>query len=235
MKTIIKILLLTAFLGFSSCSGNSDDDLNKEKKLTDNKAPLPVSKLIFPNNNMLCTDNELEFKWEKAEDPNNDELTYTLEVATDIEFKDVEVFNTDLTSKKITLKKDQIYYWRVSAKDPFNLTGPYSEVSKFYTEGFGETNHLPFMPDLIFPQNNEHIDKLIVKLDWAGKDVDNDNLTYDVYLDTENPPTAIIKSNISKSFLEVNINNATTYYWRVVVKDGNGGEAIGSVWIFVTK
>jgi hypothetical protein len=32
-----------------------------------------------------------------------------------------------------------------------------------------------------------------------------------------------------------NLNTATTYYWKIVVKDNNGGQAIGQVWSFYSN
>ncbi|SIT11584.1 hypothetical protein SAMN05421766_11117 [Zobellia uliginosa] len=233
MRAIIIFLLATTI--FWSCSSSSDDGAEKGTLPIDNKAPLPVTELLFPPNNMLCSDNVLEFQWEKAQDPNEDPLTYILEVATDDQFTEAAIFDSASNATTITLDKNQIYYWRVAAKDPFNLIGPHSKASKFYTEGFGETNHLPFMPDLVAPDTNEMVDEGIVKLDWTGGDVDGDPLAYDIYFDTKNPPENKIGSNESKSSIEVNVLPASTYFWRVRVKDGKGGEAIGHVWSFASN
>ncbi|MDO6519008.1 hypothetical protein [Zobellia uliginosa] len=230
MRTFLSLTLGTIF--FCSCSNNGDD---VPPIPMDNKAPLSVTQLTFPTDNMLCSDNELDFQWEKALDPNNDTLTYILEVATDDKFTNTEVFETASNIKTVTLAKNQIYYWRVAAKDPFNLIGPYTNVSKFYTEGGGETNHLPFLPDLVVPENNQSVDAGMVKLVWASRDVDGDQLAFDVYLDTKNPPETKIESNKSTFSIGVSVQPNTTYFWRIVVNDGNGGEAIGRVWSFTTN
>jgi hypothetical protein len=71
-------------------------------------------------------------------------------------------------------------------------------------------------------------------LKWTASDVDNDDLTYTVYFGTENPLTIIISTDQTENTLEVNLNASTNYYWKVVVKDGNGGITKGQLWSFKT-
>jgi hypothetical protein len=56
-----------------------------------------------------------------------------------------------------------------------------------------------------------------------------------VYLDTVNPPTTVISANQSGDlFTTPTLNAATNYYWKIVVKDNNGGQTIGQIWNFKT-
>ncbi|MDO9274015.1 MAG: hypothetical protein Q7T92_00515, partial [Lutibacter sp.] len=74
-----------------------------------------------------------------------------------------------------------------------------------------------------------------VTLAWTASDVDtSDSLTYDVYFGTVNPPTAIVSASQSASTLTKTVSASTTYYWKVAVKDGKGGQTIGQVWNFTT-
>ena len=59
---------------------------------------------------------------------------------------------------------------------------------------------------------------------------------YDVYLGTNNPPTSKVSSNQTDTFYNYSgLNNYTTYYWKIVARNGNGiTDATGSPWSFTT-
>jgi hypothetical protein len=56
-----------------------------------------------------------------------------------------------------------------------------------------------------------------------------------VYFGTVNPPTEkIIENNTAKN-IDVTLVPAKEYFWKVVVKDGKGGETVGQIWRFKTN
>lgn len=60
-------------------------------------------------------------------------------------------------------------------------------------------------------------------------------LTCDVFFGTVNPPVTKIGNNQTAKTLNVeNLVSATNYYWKVLVKDGKGGETFGQVWNYKT-
>ena len=133
------------------------------------------------------------------------------------------------------MEKGIAYYWRVKATDNKSASSNYSATFNFYTEGEGITNHLPFSPVLVSPSLNSIQTGTSVTLQWTASDVDtNDTLTYDVYFGTANPPTIITSANQSASTLNKTVSPSTTYYWKVEVKDGKGGQTVGQVWSFTT-
>ena len=68
----------------------------------------------------------------------------------------------------------------------------------------------------------------------AGGESKDDPVTYDVYLDTTNPPTALIHSGLTTSTCSPGTLAAdTTYYWKVVAINGHGNTP-GPVWSFTT-
>ncbi|MCW2118803.1 MULTISPECIES: hypothetical protein [Flavobacterium] len=230
MKNIKHIVL--AGILVCSCSGDGADSGGQ----TENKAPSKVSSLTYPTNNLLCISNTLDFQWEASSDPDGDTVSYVLEVSKNNQFSTIDQsFSVSGTTKTVTLEKGVAYYWRVKAKDSKNLSSDFSPVYKFYTEGIGAINHLPFSPDLIFPVLNLVTSSSTVNLRWNASDVDNDALKYDVYLGTSNPPLTKVGENQSINNLIMNLNAATNYYWQVVVKDGKGGVTIGQVWNFKTN
>lgn len=234
MKKYIYIAIVTIILW--SCGGGGDDPKPTPTPTpVENKAPTIPSQ-VYPTNNLLCIDNAINFQWNAATDPDGDAISYILEVATNNQFSPVvHSLTLTTTSKDLSLEKGIGYYWRVKAKDSKNLSGNYSAIYSFYTEGDPKTNHLPFSPELIQPDLNSVVQTATAKLKWSANDVDgSDTLTFDVFLGTENPPATKISENKSTNSLEVDVASATNYYWKVVVKDGKGGEAIGQVWNFKT-
>ncbi|GGA87612.1 hypothetical protein GCM10008015_30310 [Flavobacterium palustre] len=226
--------IYSGFISFLllSCSG-SDDTLKTVK----NTAPT-VPTLVAPINNKLCIDNTVSLEWNASTDAQKDPITYQLQIATDNQF--TQIVKTDESSLPIqtaSLSKGIAYYWRVKATDSNNASSNYSSTYSFYTEAVAVTNHLPFMPQLVLPEFDATISGTTAALSWTASDVDtNDALTYDVFLGTVNSPTTKVGNNITATSLNTSaLLPATTYYWKVVVKDNKGGETIGQIWSFKTN
>lgn len=217
-----------------ACGGGRDDP--KPEPLSENKLPTTPS-LISPTNGKLCIDNSVNFQWSTSSDPDLNDITYQIQVAKDNQFSQLShSLNGHLTSKTISLEKGVAYYWRVKATNSKNLSSSYSAIFNFYTEGAGETNHLPFSPELVRPVLNSTVQTTTVTLEWKANDVDvTDVLTYDVFFGTNNPPTTKIRSNQATKILSVdNLISSKNYFWKILVKDGRGGETMGQVWNFQT-
>lgn len=233
MKKLLYILL--AF-NLVSCGGGGSDDTPAPPPPQANRAPTTPS-LTAPTNDLLCVDNTVTFEWSASTDADGDTISYEIQVATDNAFNTIsESRSVSTTSTSITLDDDKAYYWRVKATDPENASSAYSSVYKFYTYGIGVENHLPFAPELESPSLHAVVqtDTGKVVLKWNASDVDTeDTLTYDVYFGTNNPPSGDPVA-VSTNELEVDITASTTYFWKVAVKDNNGGITIGQLWTFKT-
>ncbi len=230
MRKIIFIIAFSSIL--FSCGGNGDEDL--DPALLNSSPTSPI--LTSPTNGRLCIDNTVSFQWNSSTDPDDDVISYEIQVATDNQFNQIaHTLTGSSTSQSISLDRGIAYYWRVKATDSKNLSSNYSTTFNFYTEGKGESNHLPFSPDLVTPVLNATIQTASATLEWTASDVDdNDILVFDVFFGTDNPPTTKIGDNQSENTLDVDIIAATNYYWYVVVKDDQGGETIGQIWNFKT-
>lgn len=232
MKIIKYILLLCAIIW--SCGGDNDGN---EIPIPNpvNKAP-SVPLLIFPSNNLLCIENVLNFNWNSSIDPDGDSLSYQFQVAKDNSFTQIvysiSSYNTEQT---VSLNKGFSYYWRVKSIDSKNLASSFSTVFSFYTDGVGEINHLPFSPNLVTPELNSVKTGTTTILEWTANDVDNDQLLFDVFFGTTYPPSLKIAENQESNTINVTIELLKNYYWKVIVKDNNGGEAIGQIWNFKTE
>lgn len=231
MRHLLYIAVLSVSLW--SCGGGGDEPTPPPV----NTAPT-VPTLASPVNNLLCIDNVVNFQWNASTDAEGGVITYEIQVAKNNLFTPISHTQTSTTTNKsITLEKGIAYYWRVKATDSKSAASNYSTAFSLYTEGVGVTNHLPFSPVLVSPALNSVQTAATVNLQWTASDVDtSDTLTYDVYFGTANPPTdpVVLLNPSATSFETPTLAASTTYYWKVVVKDGKGGQTIGQVWSFTT-
>lgn len=233
MKFINKIAVSLVVLNvIYSCGGGGDDPVPTPEA---NKPPSTPTQ-IFPASNELCINNAVNFQWNVATDPDGDSISYVVEVSENNSFSPIKTSKIVLsTSTVISLDKGVAYYWRVTAKDSKNASSNPSSANGFYTEGTGVSNYVPFSPELVSPVLSSIVQTASVTLEWSANDVENDALTYNVYLDTVNPPSTIVSESQSDKTYVVNpLTASTTYYWRVAVKDTKGGQSIGQVWSFTT-
>ena len=233
MKRILYTLALSTVLW--SCGGSGGDTPTPPPPTPVNNAPT-IPTLVYPTNNLLCIDNVLDFDWNASTDPDGDSVTYQVQVAKDAGFSQlVHTVTESSTLRNLSLEKGIAYYWRVRATDSKSLSSSYSSTNQFYTEGEGVSNHLPFSPLLVAPTLNLVVTTNTVTLQWTADDVDTtDTLTYDVYFETGDTPTAQVATNQTDTTLSVNLVSGQTYSWKVVVKDGQGGQTIGQIWNFIT-
>lgn len=218
-----------------SCSGGGDDpDVTQQPD--ENTAPT-IPTQVYPLDNTICTDNNVIFEWNGSTDAEGNNITYRIEVSENTSFSPISFTATSLSeSKLITLEKGKAYFWRIKATDNRSAESNYSPAMQFVTEGEGVSNHIPFAPGLVAPALNSEVNGTSTTLSWSASDVDGDALTYDVYLDTNTNPTTKVSENQSATTYDATgLTAATTYYFKVVVKDGNGGVSIGQVWSFTTK
>ena len=231
MKKFIYTLALSILVW--SCGGGGE---TPPPAPPENKAPSAPS-LVSPANNLLCIDNVLNFDWNISTDPDGNALTYHIQVSKNAQFSQIahDISSISASAKTLALEKGIAYYWRVKAVDSKNASSDYSLVYQFYTEGEGESNHLPFSPVIVSPELSSVVAELEATLEWTASDVDtSDTLTYDVYFGEEEQPSVLKSEDHSTTSLEVGLASSTTYYWKVVVKDGQGGQTIGQVWSFST-
>lgn len=201
-----------------------------------NTAPT-VPALTSPTNSKLCIDNTIRFEWNVSTDAESNAIVYQIQIASDAEFtKIVETKEVSNPFYSVALEKGKAYYWRVRATDSNSASSAYSSTFNLYTEGIALTNHLPFAPQLVAPENNTTITGLTTTLSWTGSDADaSDLLSYDVYLGTEtNPITKVVDNKTVKTYTAT-LLATKIYYWRVVVNDGKGGKTEGQVWSFKTN
>lgn len=231
MKNYIYISIVALLL--VSCSSGGDDAPVEQAV---NAAPT-IPALVTPVDNKLCLDNSVVFQWNPSTDGNKDAITYQIQIAKDNSFTQiVKTAEGSGTSQTFLLEKNTAYYWRTKAIDSKSLSSDYSVTYKFYTSAEAVVNHLPFSPELVAPAVNSLLNVATTTLKWNASDVDVvDVLNYDVYFGTTNPPTTKLGDNIATQTLNVSLDPAKEYFWKVVVRDNKGGETMGQVWKFKTN
>lgn len=231
---LIYFLLFSAL--FISCGGGGGGDRDTPAPVVNTPPSVPT--LVGPSDKALCINNSVILSWNASIDSQNDAITYQVQVATDNQFAQVvSTGNSSSASYSVTLDKGKAYYWRVKAIDSKNASSEYSSTFSFYTEATAVTNHLPFMPQLIAPLQDASINSTTANLEWNASDVDtSDVLTYDVYWGTDKANMSSSKKDLTTKTTQLtSLSTNTTYYWKIVVKDGKGGETVGQIWSFKTS
>ncbi|WP_271767122.1 hypothetical protein [Aquimarina algiphila] len=227
MRNFYIVVLSSLFL--FSCSG----DDNTVTPILDTVPSIPS--LVFPTNNLVCTNFNLEFDWSRVVDGDGDSIQYTIDIATDNTFTPVLfTATTTETVNTFTLEKGTTYFWRVKATDSAGNDSGYSDIQTFFTEPDAGVNTIPNAPVVLSPSLGELVSGTNITLDWDATDEDNDPLTFDLYFGDTNPPV-LVSENINVSTFDVIVSANTTYYWRVVVKDDKQGATIGQIWNFRTE
>jgi hypothetical protein len=203
--------------------------------------PPPTKAILsLPNNNEACANgtilsptlSTILFKWKASQSVDSYELTIK-----NLESGVTTTHTTNALELPVTLTRNTPYSWFVTSKSSKTNTTAQSEVWKFFNVGEALSFYAPFPADMVSPKMAQRITPTAGKitLDWTGSDVDNDIVNYDVYLGTTANPL-LIKSNQVESILsDVAINNATTYYWRVITRDSKGNTSDTGVFVFDTN
>ncbi len=95
-------------------------------------------------------------------------------------------------------------------------------------------NDPPFVPNYIYPENGSKNIEINVELQWLGGDPDGDNVTYDVYLYSENLMELRNGNQKQNNYHIENLEYDTKYFWKVVARDEHGEETEGPIWNFKT-
>lgn len=208
------------------CSGSSGGGETPEPPPP---PPAPtVAVLKTPAQNSECLDGEnVEFSWNASQNTDS----YTIVVKNLLTTAQI---SQTTTSTSVTIKLDvgQPYSWFITSSSSVSSQTASTTKWKFYLKGEPTSNYAPFPADLISPKSESNVNVGNVKFEWKGSDVDeNDTLKFDLYVDTENPPTTRVKSNLTSNSSNLNLDSGT-YYWKVITKDDSGSNSDSGVSMF---
>ena len=202
-----------------------------------------VAILISPSNDETCfdgsslndTQSNVSFSWSTAENA----ISYEL-IVSDLLTQSSQTYTTNTNQTTIALTKAKPYSWKVKSIGEPGSNVIDSESWKFYLAGDAVINYAPFPAELITPRSGANVTpdiNSLVTLNWICSDVDGDLTSYEVYLDKTNAST--LKTTMDfvakETSLEVEVDNNTTYYWKIIALDANGNQSNSGVYAFRTN
>jgi hypothetical protein len=202
-----------------------------------------VANLISPVDKETCLDgvsindtqSNVNFVWGTA----TGALSYELEIAN-LLTQSTQLYSSDTNELSIALSKAEPYSWSVRSIGETGTTPSVSDPWKFYLAGDAVVNYAPFPADLITPRSGANttpdINNLVI-LRWTADDVDDDLNRFEVYLDAIDGTTLNqeIAYQAQETQLEVEVENNTVYYWKIVAIDLNGNQSSSGVYTFRTN
>ena len=209
--------------------------------------PIPlepgVASLLSPANNETCLDgtslndtqSNVSFSWSAA----SDAISYEV-VISNLLTQSSQTYTTPSNQTTIALTKAEPYSWIVKSIGEEGSTPSESEQWKFYLAGDAVTNYAPFPSELISPRSGANITPDInnlVILNWNGSDVDADLESFEVYLDQNDGTTlnTTLDYQAQDTSIEVEVQNNTAYYWKIIAIDANGNQSSSGVYTFRTN
>ena len=199
--------------------------------------------LISPANDETCLDgtsindsqSNVDFRWSSAANT----LSYEL-VVTNLLTQSSQTYPAISNQTTVALTKAEPYNWSVKSIGEVGSIPSQSTQWKFYLAGDAVVNFAPFPSELISPQSGANVTPDInnlIKLQWNASDVDGDLAQFEVYLD-KNDATTIIKTiayQTEEESIEIDVENGSTYYWKIIAIDTNQNQSSSGVYAFRTN
>ncbi len=209
---------------------NNEEDIESEIwSFTTLNNPPDAFDLSLPENEATNVALDTKLEWLAATDPNGDPVTYDVWLDTSNPPEVQVAFETSDVFFMPTTESGTTYYWQVIAKDDMGAATE-SEIWSFTT-----LNNPPAAAVLTSPDNGAVDVALDVTLEWqASIDPDGNEVSYDVLLDMNHPPQALIATDIAELFFTTTVATGTTYYWQVISKDDKGASTESEIWNFKT-
>ena len=215
------------FVILLSCGGGGDEP-------TPVPEPPVAATLIAPANNEAClngvsvnsTQSTVTFSWSASKNTDS----YSV-VVKNLNSSQSTTYNTTAVDIDITLTKGEPYSWHVISKSGAVSQTAESSTWKFYLAGDGIVSYAPFPAGIVHPVPGSTVNGTSTYLQWQGSDVDNDIVSYEVFLDETDATTS--KGTTASTKLEnVAVSSGKTYYWKVITTDSEGNTSDSGVFTF---
>lgn len=95
-------------------------------------------------------------------------------------------------------------------------------------------NNPPYPPSNPNPANESANVSITTDLSWEGGDPDWNNVTYDVFFGTINPPEKVAVNLTDTTYNPGTLEYFTVYYWKIIATDNQSASTEGPVWQFTT-
>lgn len=199
---------------------------------TPSNSNTPFSPTPVDGEENILPEGPVSLSW-LTSNPNGDNLSFDVYIGVGIIPELPSATGLSVPAYQVVgpLSPHENYLWRVSVN---NITKGYRTEGPEWS--FITANNPPPAPTLVSPNNGAVDVALETTFDWSSVfDPDGDAVTYDLFMDTENPPSVIAASDVTDSqVLLSGLTPDTIYYWCVTAKDGYGGTAESSVRSFRT-
>ena len=201
-----------------AASGNVIEASPFSRTITLSPAAAAAPILVAPNTGSATADTTPDLSWNPVAAIAGITYTYELQVDNQSTFASPEFTetvvsaSTPISTTVTTTLTSGTYYWRVRAKNNFNVVGAWSAVRTFIVDV------TPFgVPTLSTPANGAALVAQSTTFTWVAIA----GATYEIQLDTVNPPAHTYTATTA-SFVPPGVLLPTTYYWRVRSKDAVG-------------
>jgi len=201
----------------------------------DNPRPTPpkVATLLFPEKDETCTqgviidDNRstITFEWEPNKGADNFRLTIR-----NLLTNRIETYNSTVNFKEVTLARNTPYSWFITSINTNSEDTTTSNLWKFYNAGEGVVSYPPFPAELLTPKSGStSYSTTNIQFTWNASDVDNDIVQYELFLDSVNPPTKRLVSQLTSDTFTLAPLHPNVYYWYINTIDKFGNSTPSAI------
>jgi hypothetical protein len=197
--------------------------------------------LLSPENLNNCSsasrvndsERQVRFQWTKALFAERYELIVKNSVTQESFY-----INTTLLNESLILPGASPYQWFVRSKSSLTPVTKDSNSWQFYLEGDPNTNYLPFPAILLAPQDNATVslsDSDSFLLEWEGNDLDDDIISYDLYLGIDPNQLTLKEDKINSTEFSIILELDNKYYWQIITHDESQNQSKSSIFSFQTN
>lgn len=243
MKNTI-LLLAISIITLTACSKDSDGGgggttIEPEEVIILQPTSATLS---FPANNEPClettsvndTQSSITFRWNASDNVNSYDIS-----VTNLSNNTNNVYNASSNEKSLTLEHDEPYSWKIISNGQSGSQPAESDTWKFYLAGPAQVNYAPFPAELTSPVSGSTTtpSEGFISIQWNCTDVDNDLVSFEVYLDTNDASTLVQTLDFASTTtsIDVAVENNSIYYWKVIAIDANGNNSNSGVYSFRTN
>ena len=178
------------------------------------------------------TERQVKFQWTLALNTDSYELV-VVNTLTNARYEKT----SSLLTESIVLTSGASYRWYVNSKSLLSSAVGKSSVRQFYLEGSQDESYLPFPAVLLRPENQSIVDLESsgdFLFDWEGYDLDEDIVSYAVYLGKTEDNLDLVQEGLIVSQLSLSLDTGERYFWQIITLDSEGNTSKSEVYSFQT-
>jgi len=216
--------------------------MNRRSKVNN---PPNESSNPYPSNGASDVDIHVTLNWTGGDPDPYDTVTYDVYLGNTSSPPKVVSNQTPIAYSPGTLDCETTYYWQIVSWDNHDastagpiwdfttkVNNPPNESSNPYPSNGASANE-PKVPNPNDGATDVDIDADLI---WECSDPDGHTLTYDVYLEANNPTPNVLVSNDQSetSYDPGTLDYEITYYWQIIASD-EYNITEGPIWSFTTE